>query len=103
MAAGISFTSFEMIDARAVVSVSFGVDLQIGVVGTCAMTFPTGDPYPVAYVEIDVVASFTPSTGLLAVDGKLSPASYLYGGFVGSSPHKPRNPVGMILGGRAGR
>ncbi len=38
---------------------SFGVDLQIGVVGVCAMTFPTGDPYPVAYVEIDVVASFT--------------------------------------------
>ena len=82
VAAGIAFTSFEMIEAQAVVSVSFGVDLQIGVVGVCAMTFPTGDPYPVAYVEIDVVASFTPSTGLLAVDGKLSPASYLFGGFV---------------------
>jgi hypothetical protein len=82
VAAGIAFTSFEMIQAQAVVSVSFGVDLQIGVVGVCAMTFPTGDPYPVAYVEIDVVASFTPSTGLLAVDGKLSPASYLLGGFV---------------------
>jgi hypothetical protein len=82
VAAGIAFTSFEMIEARAVISVAFGVDLQIGVVGTCAMTFPTGDPYPVAYVEIDVVASFTPSTGLLAVEGKLSPASYLFGGFV---------------------
>lgn len=82
VAAGISFTSFEMIEARAVVSVAFGVDLQIGVVGTCAMTLPTGAPEPIAYVEIDVVASFTPSTGLLAVDGKLSPASYLFGGFV---------------------
>lgn len=82
VAAGIAFTSFEMIEARAVLSVTFGVDLQIGVVGTCAMTLPTGSPYPVAYVEIDVVASFTPSTGLLAVDGKLSPASYLFGGFV---------------------
>src|SRR5271154_5129965 len=82
VAAGIAFTSFEMIQAQAVISVSFGVDLQIGVVGTCSMTFPTGDPDPVAYVEIDVVASFTPSTGLLAVDGKLSPASYLFGGFV---------------------
>ncbi len=82
VAAGISFTSFEMIEAHAVVSVAFGVNLQIGVVGTCAMTFPTGAPDPVAYVEIDVVASFTPATGLLAVDGKLSPASYLFGGFV---------------------
>ena len=70
VAAGIAFTSFEMIQAQAVISVSFGVDLQIGVVGTCSMTFPTGDPDPVAYVEIDVVASFTPSTGLLAVDGQ---------------------------------
>ncbi|HEY1701349.1 MAG TPA: DUF6603 domain-containing protein [Trebonia sp.] len=83
VAAGIAFTSFEMIEARAVVSVAFGVDLQIGVIGTCAMTFPAGDaPSPVAYIEIDVVASFTPSTGLLSVDGKLSPASYLLGGFV---------------------
>ena len=82
VAAGIAFTSFEMIDAQAVVSVEFGTELQIGVVGTCSMTFPTGDPAPVAYVEIDVVASFTPSTGRLSVDGKLSPASYLFGGFV---------------------
>jgi Family of unknown function (DUF6603) len=84
VAAGIELTSFEMVKAQAVVSVAFGVALQIGVVGTCSMAFPTtaGDAPSLAYVEIDVVASFTPSTGLLAVDGKLSPASYLYGGFV---------------------
>ena len=85
VAAGISFTSFEMIEAQAVVSVAFGVEVQIGVVGTCAMSFPKGDGKespPIAYVEIDVVASFTPATGLLAVDGKLSPASCLFGGFV---------------------
>ncbi len=34
VAAGIAFTSFEMIQAQAVVSVSFGVDLEIGVVGS---------------------------------------------------------------------
>jgi hypothetical protein len=82
VAAGLRFTTFEMVDSRVVLSVAFGVEVQIGLVGTSAMTFPTGDPAPVAYVEIDIVASFTPSTGLLAVDGKLSPASYLFGGFV---------------------
>jgi hypothetical protein len=82
VAAGIQFTTFEMVASQAVVSVAFGVEVQIGVVGTSAMTFPTGDPAPVAYVEVDIVASFTPSTGLLAVDGKLSPASYLFGGYV---------------------
>lgn len=81
LAAGIQFTSFEMIDAFVLVTVAFGVDLQIAVLGSCAMTFPKGDPYPVAYVEVDLIASFTPSTGLLAVDGKLSPSSFIYGGF----------------------
>jgi hypothetical protein len=80
-AAGISFTSFEMIDAFALLTVAAGVDLQIGLLGTAAMTFPKEDPNPIAYVEIDLVASVTPSTGLLAVQGKLSPASYIYGGF----------------------
>ena len=82
VAAGISFTSFEMIKARAVISVAFGVETQIGVVGTVAMTFPTGAPNPVAYIEVDILASFTPSTGLLSVDGRINPASNLFAGFV---------------------
>jgi hypothetical protein len=82
IAVGIQFTSFEMINAFALVTVSLGVDLQIGVLGSCSMTFPKGDPYPIAYIEVDLIASFTPSVGLLAVEGRLSPSSYIYGGFV---------------------
>jgi hypothetical protein len=81
LAAGIKFTSFEMINAFALVIVKFGVDVQVTLLGNCAMTFPKGDPHPVAYVEVDLIASFTPATGLLAVDGKLSPTSFIYGGF----------------------
>lgn len=84
VAAGISFTSFEMVQAQAVISVSFGVETQIGIVGTCTMTFPTGagDKSPIAFIQIDLVASFTPSTGTLAIQGQLNPASNLFGGFV---------------------
>lgn len=81
VAAGIKFTSFEMIEAFVLLTVAFGVDLEIALLGSCSMTFPTREAYPVAYIEIDVIASFRPSTGLLAVDGRLSPASFLYGGF----------------------
>src|SRR5262245_51619924 len=70
-----------MINAFALVTAAFGVDFEIAVIGSCSMTLPTGDPYPVAYVEIDLMASFSAASGLLAVQGKLSPASYLYGGF----------------------
>jgi hypothetical protein len=82
IAAGVQFTSFEMINAFALVTVSFGVDLQIGLLGTASMTFPTGVDKPVAYVEIDILATYTQSAGLLAIDGRVSPASYIYGGFV---------------------
>jgi hypothetical protein len=82
VAAGLAVSSFKMIDAQVVLSVSFGVDVQVGVVGTAAATLPTGSPYPAAYVQVDVVAAFTPWTGQLTIDGKLSPASYLFGGFV---------------------
>ena len=81
VAAGIKFTSFEMIEAFVLLTVAFGVDLEIALLGSCAMTFPTREAYPVAYIEIVMIASFRPSTGLLAVDGKLSPASFIYGGF----------------------
>ncbi|MBV9762791.1 MAG: hypothetical protein JO340_19690 [Acidobacteriaceae bacterium] len=81
VAAGIMFTSFQMIDAFALLTVGFGVDFQIALLGSCSMSFPPKVSVPVAYVEVDLIASYTPVNGLLAVAGKLSPASYIYGGF----------------------
>jgi hypothetical protein len=80
-AAGIAFSSFEMINAFALLTVSFGVDFQIAVLGSCSMSFPTAAAFPIAYVEIDIMASYSTSTGLLAVEGILSPASYIFGSF----------------------
>lgn len=80
VAAGLHVTSFEMIEAFALVTVQFGVDFQVAVLGTCSMSLPVGEP--LAYVEVDLLASYTQSTGLIAVMGQLSPASYLLGGFV---------------------
>lgn len=82
VAAGVQFTSFNMVSAFALLTVSFGVDVQVGLLGSCAITLPKGAPDPLAYIEIDIVASFTPSSGLLMVAGVITPASYLWGGFV---------------------
>lgn len=81
MAAGISFSSFQMIEAFAVVTVSFGVEFQVALLGSCAMTLPKGSTKPIAYIEIAIMASYTQSSGLLAVVGVVSPASYLLGDF----------------------
>lgn len=81
MAAGIAFSSFEMVTAFALVTASFGVDFQIALIGSCSMTFPKGTSRPVAYVEIVIMASYTQSSGLFAVEGVLSPTSYIFGDF----------------------
>ena len=82
IAAGIDVSSFEMIDVSAVLSVAFGVNFQVGVVGTAAMTLPVKEPEPIAYIQIDFEVVFTPSDGLLAAFGKITPASFIYGGMV---------------------
>ena len=82
IAAGIEFSSFEMVKGRVLASVSFGVDFQLGVLGSCSMSLPSGTGKPLAYLQIDILASFTPSTGLLAVKGRVSRQSYVFGGFV---------------------
>ncbi|MEI9995231.1 MAG: DUF6603 domain-containing protein [Rhizomicrobium sp.] len=79
VAAGVQFTSFEMIEGFAALTVAFGVDLQFGLIGSCAMSLPLGEP--AAYIEIDMAASFGATSGQLSVQGKLSPASYLFGSF----------------------
>lgn len=77
-AAGIAVSSFEMINAFALVTVSFGVDFQVAVLGTCSMSFPTAATSPIAYVEIDLMASYSTATGLLAIEGIISPASFIF-------------------------
>ncbi|MEM0995440.1 MAG: DUF6603 domain-containing protein [Bacteroidota bacterium] len=82
VAAGIQFTSFNLISAFALVTFSFGVDFQVGLLGSASITLPTGSPDPLGYLEIDLVASFTPDSGVLAVAGVISPASYILGDYV---------------------
>ncbi|HBF34206.1 TPA: hypothetical protein DDW35_06545 [Candidatus Sumerlaeota bacterium] len=81
VAAGVSFTSFEIIEAFALITVSVGVDFQLGLIGTGALRLPNHVATPFAYVELDILATLTPSTGLFAIQGQLSPQSYIYGGF----------------------
>ncbi|MGL5888638.1 MAG: DUF6603 domain-containing protein, partial [Bacteroidia bacterium] len=82
LAAGIQFTTYEMINAFVLATVTFGVDFQVGLIGTASMSMPPAVPSPVAYIEIAVMASIIPSSGLAAVAGVISPASYIWGGFV---------------------
>lgn len=81
-AVGLDVSSFEMIEVSAILSVAFGVDLQIAVLGSASMTLPVKVPKPVAYVQINFSISYSSSNNLLAVMGVITPSSYLFDGVV---------------------
>lgn len=82
LAAGLDVSSFEMISVSAILSVAFGVDLQVGVVGSASMTIPVKVPEPIAFVQINFEVAYSSSSSLLAVIGVITPASYIYSGLV---------------------
>lgn len=81
-AVGLDVSSFEMIQVSAILSIAFGVTLQIGVIGSASMTLPVNEPEPIAYVQINFEVSYSSEDGLLAVMGAITPASFIYSGLV---------------------
>lgn len=89
VAAGLDFTAFEMIDASAPVAVAFGVDVELALLGIARVTVPKLAPEPIVSLEITLAARFKPSMGLLALDGRLTPASFIYAGLTRSPAASP--------------
>lgn len=97
-AAGVQFTSFELIHSNVVAIVEVGKEFDILVLGKSYGSFPpTGTTY--AYVELDIEVVVLPDEGLFMAEAILAPNSYvldracqLTGGFAfyswfGSNPH----------------
>jgi hypothetical protein len=76
-AAGIQFTSFELVNSFALVTVSAGTDVEIAVLGLSTATVPPADSNPVAEVQLALEVSFAYGKGLLAVAGQLTNNSYV--------------------------
>jgi hypothetical protein len=101
-AAGITFTSFELVNSQALLMVVLGDELTIALVGTSRAQFPqgAGSSVPVyAYIELDLEIEFAPARGVFSVQAVLAKSSFLLdkscvltGGFAffvwyGPSPH----------------
>jgi hypothetical protein len=101
VAAGVAFLSFGIINGFALVTVEFGPDLVIALLGVAALQLPTEeDGGPVfGYIEITLEALLRPADGILSIEAVLTPNSYvidpacqLTGGIAfdlwfGSNPH----------------
>jgi hypothetical protein len=76
LAAGLQFTSFEIVNTSALLIVEFGNELAIAVVGTSTVRQPqSGDAY--VYADIDLEVIFRPDAGTLSASAVLAPSSYV--------------------------
>jgi hypothetical protein len=79
-AVGIRFNSFEMILSFALISVSFGHEVEMALLGMAKMTIPQGaEPgKTIAYAELALRAVIRPSEGSIIVEGRLTSESYIF-------------------------
>jgi hypothetical protein len=79
-AIGIRFSSFEMIQAFALLSVSFGNEVEIGLLGLAAMTIPKGSEpgKAVAYAELALRVVIKPAEGTIRLEARLTDESYVF-------------------------
>jgi hypothetical protein len=78
LAAGVDFTSFEMVQSSAMVDVSFGSRLEFALLGLSHIQVPRQTDHPILYAEIALEARCAPDSGVLTVEGKLTAASYVF-------------------------
>lgn len=114
LAAGIQFTSFQLVQSYALLSVFFGTNFEIGVIGVSEVSIPaaTPDKKPetlVAYAQLALNARILPEKGVFFAEAKLTPASYilskkcvLSGGFafyLWTAPNEHEGDFVLTLGG----
>ncbi|MBB2183596.1 hypothetical protein H0486_11990 [Lachnospiraceae bacterium MD1] len=78
LAAGITFTTFQLLKSDVILTVSFGNYVEIDVLGESVLDIPAkSDNQVIAHIKLLLKASFQPECGLVAVEAMLSDDSYV--------------------------
>jgi hypothetical protein len=82
LAAGIRFTSFQMLNSFALVTVSFGAEFELALLGLTTLdlpvTVPGGNSYTtIAHAGLQILVAFQPNKGQLAVSAVLTLDSFV--------------------------
>ena len=108
LAAGLSFTSFALIDCVVVVAVAVGDGLEITIMGLARAALPTTS-FPIIQIELALLARFSSREGVLSIRAQLTDNSWLLtkdcrltGGFayvMWFAPNKNAGQFVLSLGG----
>jgi hypothetical protein len=80
LAAGVQFTSFELLQSFALLAIEFGAELEIALIGVSTLQVPSEGGAavpPIARATLELEAVFKPSSGTFAVTAVLAPDSYV--------------------------
>jgi hypothetical protein len=77
IAAGVQFTSFELINSNALVVIEFGDHFEIAVLGLSRIKLPQVGSVTYAYVELGLEVIIDPSDGLFSATAVITPNSYV--------------------------
>ncbi|ADB50992.1 DUF6603 domain-containing protein [Conexibacter woesei] len=77
LALGVRFRSFELLDTFALLTLAFGTEVEIALLGLSTVQLPPRPLPPVAQAQLALIASFSPRSGLLAVSGQLTSKSWV--------------------------
>ncbi|MGL6111531.1 MAG: DUF6603 domain-containing protein, partial [Rubrivivax sp.] len=75
-AAGVSFTSFALVDGVAVISIQIGDGLEVALMGLARMALPRPQ-LPIVSIELGLIARFSSKEGVLWVQAQLTDNSWL--------------------------
>jgi hypothetical protein len=76
-AAGVQFTSFELVQSNAVLAVIAGGDFELALLGVSRLKLPQQGTKQYAYVELGLKVELKPSQGFFGASAVISPNSYV--------------------------
>lgn len=79
LAAGVKFTSFEIVKGFALLTASFGRNTEIGLLGLADIVMPPNSgKTPIARAQLALKAAVQPALGMVSCEARLSDASYIF-------------------------
>lgn len=79
LAAGVKFTSFEIVKGFALLTAAFGRNTEIGLLGLADIIMPPNSgKTPIARAQLALKAAVQPALGVVSCEARLSDASYIF-------------------------
>ncbi|VAW74540.1 diguanylate cyclase/phosphodiesterase (GGDEF & EAL domains) with PAS/PAC sensor(s) [hydrothermal vent metagenome] len=79
LAAGVSFTTYKLLDTLALLFIKFGREFEINLIGLSTASLPPQIPKSeaLAYIELAIKVTINPSVGFFSAEAQLTPNSYV--------------------------